>query len=129
MATASAPQPSGFIFDWEGINRQGHPVRGQTRAMGENHAMAVLRRQGVQPLRVARQSPYSGRAIQPRDIATFTRQLATMMQAGVPLLQCFDVFGRGHGNLRMARLFNEIRLDVGNRNIAERCVPKASRLF
>jgi type IV pilus assembly protein PilC len=112
MATASAPQPSGFIFDWEGINRQGHPVRGQTRAMGENHAMAVLRRQGVQPLRVARQSPYSGRAIQPRDIATFTRQLATMMQAGVPLLQCFDVFGRGHGNLRMARLFNEIRLDV-----------------
>jgi type IV pilus assembly protein PilC len=80
--------------------------------MGENHAKAVLRRQGVQALKVSRQRRSSGRSISPHDVAGFTRQLATMMNAGVPLLQCFDVVGRGHSNPRMVRLLNDIRSDV-----------------
>jgi type IV pilus assembly protein PilC len=99
-------------FEWEGTNREGSPVRGQIRAMGENHAMAVLRRQGVQALKVSRQRRTSGRSISPRDVAGFTRQLATMMKAGVSLLQCFDIVGRGHSNPRMVRLLNDIRSDV-----------------
>ena len=100
------------VFEWEGNNRDGNPVRGQIRAMGENHAMAVLRRQGVQPLKVSRQRRTSGRSISPNDVAGFTRQLATMMKAGVPLLQCFDIVGRGHSNPRMVRLLSDIRSDV-----------------
>jgi type IV pilus assembly protein PilC len=100
------------IFEWEGTNREGNPVSGQIRAMGENHAMAVLRRQGVQPLKILQQRRTSGRSIYPNDVASFTRQLATMMRAGVPLLQCFDIVGRGHSNPRMVRLLSDIRSDV-----------------
>ena len=113
MAVAAvSPQPRDVVFEWEGTNREGNPVRGQIRAMGENHVMAVLRRQGVQPLKVSLQRRSSGRAITPRDVAGFTRQLASMMKAGVPLLQCFDVVSRGHSHPRMVRLLNQIRSDV-----------------
>ncbi len=99
-------------FDWEGTNRDGSPVRGQIRAMGENQAMAVLRRQGIHSVKVSPQQRMSGRAIHSNDVAGFTRQLATMLKAGVPLLQCFDVVGRGHSHPRMVRLLNDIRSDV-----------------
>jgi type IV pilus assembly protein PilC len=113
MTLAAASHPlRDVVFEWEGTNREGNPVRGQIRAMGENQAMAVLRRQGVQPVVVSRQRRSSGSDIAPNDVAAFTRQLATMMKAGVPLLQCFDVVGRGHGNPRMVRLLNDIRSDV-----------------
>ena len=116
MAVAEVSQQlRDVVFEWEGTNREGNPVRGQTRAMGENHVKAVLRRQGVQPLKVALQRRAlvrSGRAIRPNDVAGFTRQLAAMMKAGVPLLQCFDVVSRGHNNPRMVSLLNAIRSDV-----------------
>jgi len=113
MTMATAPYPlTDVVFEWEGTNRAGHAVRGQIRAMGENQVMALLRRQGVQPVVVSRQRRSSGSAISPNDVAGFTRQLATMMKAGVPLLQCFDVVSRGHGNPRMVRLLNDIRSDV-----------------
>ncbi len=111
LSTVSHPLHDG-VFEWEGNNRDGNPVRGQIRAMGENHAIAVLRRQGVQPLKVSRQRQASGRSVSPNDVAAFTRQLATMMKAGVPLLQCFDIVGRGHSNSRMVRLLSDIRSDV-----------------
>lgn len=103
------------VFEWEGTNREGNPVRGQIRAMGENHVMAVLRRQGVQPLKVSLQRRTFGRLGRPlksSDIAGFTRQLASMMKAGVPLLQCFEVVSRGHSHPRMVSLLNAIRSDV-----------------
>lgn len=112
---AESLQRQGLVFEWEGTNRQGNPVRGQTRAMGENHAMAVLRRQGVQPHKVtvqARTAGRAGRAIKPDDIAAFTRQLAVMMKAGVPLLQCFDVVGSGQSHPRMVSLLSAIRSEV-----------------
>ena len=99
-------------FEWEGVNRQGLPVQGSMRAGGENQVMAMLRRQGVQTSRVSGQAPAKGVEIKPVDIALFTRQLSTMLQAGVPLLQCFDALGRGQRNPRFARLLANIRADV-----------------
>ena len=99
-------------FEWEGVNRQGLPVQGSMRAVGENQVMALLRRQGVQTSKVSGQAPAKGVEIKPVDIALFTRQLSTMLQAGVPLLQCFDALGRGQRNPRFARLLANIRADV-----------------
>jgi type IV pilus assembly protein PilC len=100
------------VFEWEGKDRLGKPARGELRASGENHVQAHLRRQGIIPLKIKKQKLGSGKAIKPKDIALFTRQLATMMQAGVPLLQSFDIVGRGHANPNVSRLLNEIRTDV-----------------
>jgi type IV pilus assembly protein PilC len=100
------------IYEWEGKDRQGKPARGEVRAAGENQVQAHLRRQGLVPLKIKKQRLGSGKAIKAKDIALFTRQLATMMQAGVPLLQSFDIVGRGHANPNVARLLNNIRTDV-----------------
>ena len=100
------------IYEWEGKDRQGKPARGEVRAAGENQVQAHLRRQGLLPLKIKKQRLGSGKAIKAKDIALFTRQLATMMQAGVPLLQSFDIVGRGHANPNVARLLNNIRTDV-----------------
>jgi len=100
------------IYEWEGKDRQGKPARGEVRAAGENQVQAYLRRQGLVPLKIKKQRLGGGKAIKAKDIALFTRQLATMMQAGVPLLQSFDIVGRGHANPNVARLLNNIRTDV-----------------
>ena len=100
------------IYEWEGKDRQGKPARGEVRAAGENQVQAHLRRQGLVPIKIKKQRHGSGKAIKAKDIALFTRQLATMMQAGVPLLQSFDIVGRGHANPNVARLLNNIRTDV-----------------
>ena len=99
-------------FEWQGINRQGLPVQGVMRAGGENQVIAMLRRQGVQTSKVSGQAPAKGVEIKPLDVALFTRQLSTMLQAGVPLLQSFDALGRGQLNPRFARLLANIRADV-----------------
>jgi type IV pilus assembly protein PilC len=111
MATA-ATKVSEFVFEWEGRDRNGKQVRGETRAAGENQVMASLRRQGVNPTKIKKRRMRSGQKIKPRDIAIFTRQLATMMKAGVPLLQAFDIVGRGNANVSVTKLLNDIRTDV-----------------
>jgi type IV pilus assembly protein PilC len=111
MATA-ATKVSEFVFEWEGRDRNGKQVRGETRAAGENQVMASLRRQGVSPTKIKKRRMRSGAKIKPKDIAIFTRQLATMMKAGVPLLQAFDIVGRGNANPSVAKLLNDIRTDV-----------------
>lgn len=110
MATATATKE--FVFEWEGRDRNGKQVRGETRAAGENQVMASLRRQGVSPTKIKKRKMRSGQKIRPKDIAIFTRQLATMMKAGVPLLQSFDIVGRGNANASVTKLLNDIRLDV-----------------
>ena len=115
MATASSAAPRAgneLIFDWEGKDRNGRIVRGEMRAGGEAAVNALLRRQGILVTRVRRRRLSGGRAVGQKDIAIFTRQLAAMMKAGVPLLQSFDIVGRGATNPRLARLVNEIRSDV-----------------
>jgi type IV pilus assembly protein PilC len=112
MATAAAAKVTEFIFEWEGRDRNGKTVRGETRAAGENQVNAALRRQGVTPTKVKRRRMRSGAKIRPKDIAIFTRQLATMMKAGVPLLQAFDIVGRGNANASVTKLLNDVRTDV-----------------
>jgi type IV pilus assembly protein PilC len=112
MATISTSKVREFVFEWEGKDRSGKTVRGETRAASENLVMTALRRQGVAPLKVRKRRLSGGKAIRPRDIAIFTRQLATMMKAGVPLLQAFDIVGRGNPNPNVTRLLNEVRTDV-----------------
>ena len=111
MATVATKVPD-FVFEWEGRDRNGKQVRGETRAAGENQVMASLRRQGVNPTKIKKRRMRSGQRIKPKDIAIFTRQLATMMKAGVPLLQAFDIVGRGNANASVTKLLNDIRTDV-----------------
>jgi type IV pilus assembly protein PilC len=113
MATATAAKGSKeVIFEWKGKDKNGKPVRGEIRAAGEAVVSASLRRQGILVASIRKRRSSGGRAIKQRDIAIFTRQLATMMKAGVPLLQAFDIVGRGSTNPRMAKLLNDIRSDV-----------------
>lgn len=100
------------IFEWEGKDRNGKTVRGELRASGEHQVQATLRRQGILVTKVRKRRMRSGKKIAPKDIAIFTRQLATMMKAGVPLLQSFDIVGRGSTNPSVAKLLNDIRTDV-----------------
>src|SRR3982751_6155899 len=111
MATV-ATKVTEFVFEWEGRDRNGKQVRGETRAAGENQVMSSLRRQGVSPSKIKKRRMRSGSKIKPKDIAIFTRQLATMMKAGVPLMQSFDIVGRGNANASVAKLLNDIRSDV-----------------
>ncbi len=111
MATAKAAVKD-FVFEWEGKDRAGKVVRGELRALGENQVTAAMRRQGILTTKVKKRRMRSGKSIKPKDIAIFTRQLATMMKAGVPLLQSFDIVGRGNTNASVTKLLNDVRLDV-----------------
>ena len=112
MATALSKDIKEFVFEWEGKDRGGKQVRGEVRAAGENQVKVSLRRQGVMATKIKKRRMRSGKAIKPRDIAIFTRQLATMMKAGVPLLQSFDIVGRGNPNGSVTKLLNDVRTDV-----------------
>ena len=112
MATKNTKTIKEFVFEWEGKDRNGKQVRGETRAGGENQVQSYLRRQGIMPLKIKKRRMSAGKAIKPKDMAIFTRQLATMMKAGVPLLQAFDIVGRGNPNPSVTRLLNDIRNDV-----------------
>jgi type IV pilus assembly protein PilC len=112
MATEKTKTIKEFVFEWEGKDRNGKQVRGETRAAGENQVQSSLRRQGIMPLKIKKRRMSAGKAIRPKDMAIFTRQLATMMKAGVPLLQAFDIVGRGNPNPSVTRLLNDIRNDV-----------------
>ncbi len=117
MATASAAASAAksvkdLIFEWEGKDKNGKIIRGEMRAGGEAMVNASLRRQGIMVSKVKKRRMSGGRSIKQKDIAIFTRQLATMMKAGVPLLQSFDIVARGSTNARMTKLLNDIRGDV-----------------
>ena len=101
-----------FIFEWAGKDRQGKELRGEMRAAGEAQVQAALRRQGIFMTRLKKRHMRAGKKIKPKDIALFTRQMATMMKAGVPLLQSFDIVGRGNPKPAVTKLLNDIRQDV-----------------
>lgn len=111
-ATAAAKGVKDFVFEWEGKDRNGKIVKGELRAGGEAMVSATLRRQGILVNKVKKRRSSGGSSIKQKDIAVFTRQLATMMRAGVPLLQSFDIVARGSTNPRLTRLLNDIRQDV-----------------
>jgi type IV pilus assembly protein PilC len=100
------------LFSWEGKDRSGKLIRGEMRAGGKASVNATLRRQGITVVNVKEQKFSSGKKIKEKDIAIFTRQLATMMKAGVPLLQAFDISAKGNANPTMSKLLQDIRADV-----------------
>ena len=100
------------IFAWEGKDKTGKTVRGELRAGGEAVVNVTLRRQGIMVTKVRKKTYRSGKRIKEKDISLFTRQLATMMKAGVPLLQAFDIVGKGHSNPSVSKLVLDLRADI-----------------
>ncbi|MCS6996129.1 MAG: type II secretion system F family protein [Casimicrobiaceae bacterium] len=99
-------------FQWEGIDRAGKKARGEMRAASETVVINSLRRQGITQVKVKKVVFRGGGRIKEKDVTLFTRQLATMMRAGVPLLQSFDIAARSSSNPRFARLLLEVKNDV-----------------
>ncbi|HHI75894.1 MAG TPA: type II secretion system F family protein [Gammaproteobacteria bacterium] len=117
MAKASAAiKEKPQVFVWEGTDRKGKRVKGETRTTSATMAKAELRRQGITPIKVKKKatSLFTNRKqkITTKDIAVFARQLATMMTAGVPMVQAFDIVGRGHSNPAMQDLILSIKNDI-----------------
>jgi type IV pilus assembly protein PilC len=116
MATATVPRRDLKVreqtFLWEGVDRNNKPMRGELRAVSETVATTNLRRQGIRVQKIKRQTFRGGRSVNEKDITFFTRQLATMLRAGVPLLQSFDIIGRGHSNARFSRLMLDLKNKV-----------------
>jgi len=118
-AKAKAKTPTTATFSWEGTDKQGKPAKGVLVSASINDAKAQLRKQGItaKPGKIKKQKKKSsGKKIVPADIAVFSRQLATMMKAGVPLVQAFDIVGQGHSNPNMAELIFKIKasIEAGN---------------
>ena len=118
MATSLQPrsragaQVKESVYAWEGKDKTGKTIRGELRAGGEAIVNVTLRRQGILVTKVKKKAYRSGKKITDKDLTLFTRQLATMMKAGVPLLQAFDIVGKGHGNPSMSKLIMDLRNDV-----------------
>jgi type IV pilus assembly protein PilC len=118
MATATAgagakrPQVKDFNFTWVGQDRGGKTIRGETRATGEAQVNALLRRQGIKVVEIKKQRRGRGGSVTEKDVTLFTRQLATMLKSGVPLLQAFDIVAKGHSNPAMAKLIYDVRSEV-----------------
>ncbi|TDQ39483.1 type IV pilus assembly protein PilC [Thiopseudomonas denitrificans] len=120
------------IFLWEGTTRQGTKIKGQMSGQDPSLVKAQLRKQGINPTKVRKQGVQlfgSGKRIKPMDIAVFTRQLATMMKSGVPLLQSFDIILEGLQNPNMTRLVESIKVDVGAGNSLASSLRKHPKFF
>jgi type IV pilus assembly protein PilC len=117
MATATATVKTirrDIPFTWEGMDRKGTRVKGRSLAPDEAALRADLRRQGIAPSRIRKQSNAlkAGGRVRPEDIAVFSRQLATMLAAGIPLVQAFEIVGNGHDKPAMQKLILDIKADV-----------------
>jgi type IV pilus assembly protein PilC len=113
----AAPQAAkANIWAWQGVDRAGKKVRGEMRAATEAVVSNALRRQGIKVDKIKKQTFRGGGSIKEKEIALFTRQLATMTRAGVPLLQSFDIAARSTGNNRLSRLLLEIKGDIETGN-------------
>ena len=130
MATSAARNDT---FVWNGIDRSGRSSTGEIRAATPAMAKAQLRRQGIQPKNVRKKSKPlfggQGKPIKPADIAVFTRQLATMLKAGVPLVQSFDIVAEGAEKPRMKELVSNVRNDVASGSGLAPSLAKYPRLF
>jgi type IV pilus assembly protein PilC len=112
MATAVAKGPKELSFSWEGKDKAGKTIRGELRAVSEAAVNATLRRQGILVQKVKKVKRKGGGKVTEKDIALFTRQLATMMKAGVPLLQSFEIVAKGATSPAVAKLLTDIKTDV-----------------
>jgi type IV pilus assembly protein PilC len=129
MAATAVKQAT---FLWEGKDKKGNKVKGQSLGTNEGIIKAELRRQGVTPTKVRKKSSLTGarkKKITPKDIAIFSRQLATMLSAGVPLVQSFEIIGRGHDNPAMQELIMTIKGDIEGGNTLASSLAKHPLYF
>lgn len=122
-----------LLFSWEGTNRNGARMRGETRSMSVALAKAELRRQGINPLKVTKKSESlfgkRKKKITASDIAVLSRQMATMMSSGVPLVQSFEIIGKGHENPAMAELIMAVKADIESGNPLAQALGKHPLYF
>ncbi|MHB8405992.1 MAG: type II secretion system F family protein [Gammaproteobacteria bacterium] len=130
MAIAAVKQSN---FFWEGTDKKGSRIKGKSMASSESAVKADLRRQGIMPIRIRKENFLSamgrGKRIKSADIAFFSRQLSTMMTAGVPLVQAIDIIGRGHTNPRMRDMVLGIKADVESGNTLADSLAKQPLYF
>ena len=114
MAQTAAAVAKDIPYSWEGKDRKGNKVRGRLLAKNENEVRADLRRQSIVPVKIKKQSSLfkTGGGVSPMDIALFSRQLATMLAAGIPLVQAFEIVGVGHEKPKMQKLILDIKLNI-----------------
>ncbi len=116
MAAAAKKRPKFDSYVWEGVDKQGKKTKGEMEAASVAYVNATLRRQGINPVKVQKRGSSLFRArkkkITPKDVAVFTRQLATMLTAGIPVAQAFDIVGKGHENPGMQELILGIKNDI-----------------
>ncbi|MCF6781644.1 type II secretion system F family protein [Stutzerimonas stutzeri] len=120
------------VFIWEGLDRQGAKVKGELSGVSPALVKAQLRKQGINPQKVRKKSISlfsAGKKIKPMDIALFTRQMATMMKAGVPLLQSFDIIGEGFDNPNMRKLVDDLKQEVAAGNSFATSLRKKPQYF
>lgn len=120
------------VFTWEGKDRKGARIKGELRAVSAALVKAQLRKQGINPLKVRKKSISlfsAGKKITPMDIALFSRQMATMMKAGVPLLQSFEIIGEGFDNPNMRKLVDDLKQEVAAGNSFAASLRKKPEYF
>ena len=118
MAAKAQAAPTKMTFVYEGVNKKGSRVKGETEALNEGLAKAELRRIGINPVSMKKKRVKKGgkKKIIGKDIAIFSRQLATMMTAGVPLVQSFEIIGRGHENPNMSAMLLDVKANIESGN-------------
>ncbi|MFT5577847.1 MAG: type IV pilus assembly protein PilC [Paraglaciecola psychrophila] len=131
MAAAASVKTS--VYKWQGTDRQGRPASGESQGVSQAMVKAQLRKQGITPKAVKKKAKplfgNGGRAIKPADISIFTRQLATMMKAGVPLVQSFDIVAEGLDNRTMTDLVNQIKNEVASGSGFANAISKHPKYF
>jgi type IV pilus assembly protein PilC len=114
-AAARAGKSKLDTFTWEGLDKKGRRIKGETEAISVAYVNATLRRQGVNPTKVRKKGKSfftQKKKIIPKDVAVFTRQFATMLQSGIPIVQSFDIVGKGHENPSMQELLMAVKQDI-----------------
>ena len=110
---ASIKATKEVIYSWEGKDKKGKAVKGEMKASGDSFVSATLRRQGITVTKIKKQSSFKSKgSVSDKDVTLFTRQLATMMKSGVPLLQTFDIVGKGHANPAVGKLLLDLKSDI-----------------
>lgn len=134
MAVAAKKKPKFDAYQWEGVDKQGKRIKGEMEAASVAFVNATLRRQGINPTKVRKRSTglfaaTRKKKITPKDIAVFTRQLATMLAAGIPVAQAFDIVGKGHENPSMQDLIISIKNDIESGTNMTAALSKHPRYF
>ena len=117
------------LYSWTAVDRGGKKVNGEARAAGDSAIKTMLRKQGYVKLLVRKKKVKRSRKITEKDLTLFTRQLATMLRSGVPLLQSLDIVAKGHDNPSVAVLLNTIKTDIEVGNTLTESLRKHPRYF